>query len=66
MRPAAICPFPHLVSQNQRLLKGENAALLARQLPVEPGLAVLERKLLDRPALIREVMGHFRVEAAQR
>jgi len=33
---------------------------------VEPGLAVLEPKLLDRPALIREVMGHFRVEAAQR
>jgi len=27
---------------------------------------VLEPKLLDRPALIREVMGHFRVEAAQR
>lgn len=66
MRPAAICPFTHLVSQNQRLLKGENAALQARQLPVEPGLAVLEPKLLDRPALIREVMGHFRVEAAQR
>ena len=60
--PSAISQFPHLFSQNQRQLKGYNAALNAGQLPVERGLAVLEPEVLERRALIREVMCHFRVE----
>ena len=60
--PSAISQFPHLFSQNQRQLKGYTAALQAGQLPVERGLAVLEPEVLERRALIREVMCHFRVE----
>ncbi len=60
--PSAISQFPHLFSQNQRQLNGYNAALDAGQLPVERGLAVLEQEVLERRALIREVMCHFRVE----
>jgi oxygen-independent coproporphyrinogen-3 oxidase len=60
--PSAISQFPHLFSQNQRQLKGYKAALNAGQLPVERGLAVLEPEVLERRALIREVMCHFRVE----
>ena len=58
----AISQFPNLFSQNQRQLKGYNAALVAGQLPVERGLAVLDPEVLERRALIREVMCHFRVE----
>jgi oxygen-independent coproporphyrinogen-3 oxidase len=61
VRPPAISPFPHLVSQNQRQLNGYNASLNAGQLPVEPGLAVLELEVLERSAWISEVMGPFRV-----
>ncbi len=60
--PSAISQFPNLFSQNQRQLKGYNAALQAGQLPVERGLAVLDPEVLERRALIREVMCHFRVE----
>jgi oxygen-independent coproporphyrinogen-3 oxidase len=60
--PSAISQFPQLFSQNQRQLKGYNAALNAGQLPVERGLAVLEPEVLERRVLIREVMCHFRVE----
>jgi len=60
--PSAISQFTHLFSQNQRQLKGYTAALQAGQLPVERGLAVLEPEVLERRALIREVMCHFRVE----
>ena len=60
--PSAISQFPNLFSQNQRQLKGYNAALVAGQLPVERGLAVLDPEVLERRALIREVMCHFRVE----
>ncbi len=60
--PSAISQFPHLFSQNQRQLKGYNDALQARQLPVERGLAVLDAEVLERRALIREVMCHFRAE----
>jgi len=60
--PSAISQFPHLFSQNQRQLKGYNAGLQAGQLPVERGLAVLDPEVLERRALIREVMCHFRVE----
>ena len=60
--PSAISQFPHLFSQNQRQLKGYQADLQAGRLPVERGLAVLDPEVLERRALIREVMCHFRVE----
>jgi oxygen-independent coproporphyrinogen-3 oxidase len=60
--PSAISQFPNLFSQNQRQLKGYTAALQAGQLPVERGLAVQDPELLERRALIREVMCHFQVD----
>ncbi len=59
--PSAISQFPHLFSQNQRQLRGYNAALQAGQLPVERGLAVHGPEVLERRALIRAVMCQFRV-----
>jgi oxygen-independent coproporphyrinogen-3 oxidase len=60
--PSAISQFPNLFSQNQRQLKGYNAALQAGQLPVERGLAVQDPEVLERRALIREVMCHFQLD----
>jgi oxygen-independent coproporphyrinogen-3 oxidase len=59
--PTAISQFPHLFAQNQRDLKAYTAAVEAAQLPVERGLEVRDPAVLERRALIREVMCHFQV-----
>ncbi len=61
MGPTAISQFTHLFSQNQRDLKAWSAAIEAGQLPVERGLEVRDPAVLERRALIREVMCHFQV-----
>jgi oxygen-independent coproporphyrinogen III oxidase len=60
--PTAISMFPHLFSQNRRDLKGYYAALAQGRLPVERGLVVRDPAVLERRALIRDVMCHFRAE----
>ena len=60
--PTAISQFPHLFSQNQRDLKAYYGALERCQLPVERGLVVRDPAVLERRALIQEVMCHFQVE----
>ena len=57
--PTAISQFPHLFSQNQRDLKAYTAGVEAGQLPMERGLEVRDPAVLERRALIREVMCHF-------
>jgi oxygen-independent coproporphyrinogen-3 oxidase len=59
--PTDISQFPHLFEQNQRDLKAYTAAVEAAQLPVERGLEVRDPAVLERRALIREVMCHFQV-----
>ncbi|MFN9924058.1 MAG: oxygen-independent coproporphyrinogen III oxidase [Cyanobacteriota bacterium] len=59
--PTAISMFPHLFSQNQRNLKAYYASLQAGILPVERGLVVQDPDLLERRAIIQEVMCRFRV-----
>jgi oxygen-independent coproporphyrinogen-3 oxidase len=60
--PTAISQFPHLFSQNQRDLKAYSAALQQGQLPVERGLLVQDPAVLERRALIRQVMCSFAVQ----
>ncbi len=60
--PTAISQFPHLFSQNQRDLKAYYGALEQGQLPVERGLVVRDPAVLERRALIKEVMCHFQVD----
>jgi oxygen-independent coproporphyrinogen-3 oxidase len=59
--PTAISQFTHLFAQNQRGLQAYTAAVEAGQLPVERGLEVRDPAVLERRALIREVMCHFQV-----
>ncbi|MEB3321846.1 MAG: oxygen-independent coproporphyrinogen III oxidase [Synechococcaceae cyanobacterium] len=59
--PTAISQFPHLFAQNERHLRSYYRALEQGRLPVERGLVVSEPEVLERRALIREVMCHFRV-----
>jgi oxygen-independent coproporphyrinogen-3 oxidase len=59
--PTAISQFPQLLSQNFRDLRAYQAAVAAGQLPVERGVVVRDPDVLERAALIREVMCHFRV-----
>ena len=59
--PTAISQFPQLFSQNQRDLKAWYRCLEEQRLPVERGLVVSDPALLERRALIKEVMCHFRV-----
>ncbi len=61
MGPTAISQFPQLFSQNQRDLKAWYRCLEERRLPVERGLVVRDPAVLERRALIKEVMCHFRV-----
>jgi len=60
--PTAISQFPHLFAQNERNLRSYYRALEEGRLPVERGLVVSDPEVLERRALIREVMCHFRVE----
>ena len=60
--PTAISQFPHLFSQNQRELKAWSAALARGELPVERGLEVHDPEVLERRALIRQVMCRFALE----
>ncbi len=57
----AISQFPTLFSQNQRDLKTYYRSLEAGVLPVERGLVVRDPEVLERRAIIQEVMCHFRV-----
>jgi oxygen-independent coproporphyrinogen-3 oxidase len=59
--PTAISQFPQLFSQNQRDLKAWARSLEEGRLPVERGLVVTDPAVLERRALIKEVMCHFRV-----
>jgi oxygen-independent coproporphyrinogen-3 oxidase len=59
--PTAISQFPDLFSQNQRDLKAYYAAIAAGRLPVERGLVVSDPALLERRAIIKEVMCRFSV-----
>lgn len=60
--PTAISQFPQLFSQNQRDLKAYYRELEQGRLPVERGLVVNDPAVLERRALIKEVMCHFQVE----
>ncbi len=60
--PTAISQFPQLFSQNQRDLKSYYRELEQGRLPVERGLVVNDPAVLERRALIKEVMCHFQVE----
>jgi oxygen-independent coproporphyrinogen-3 oxidase len=60
--PTAISQFPGLFSQNHRDLKAYRASLAAGRLPVERGVMVTDPEVLERRALIRDVMCRFRVE----
>ncbi len=60
--PTAISQFTHLFSQNKRELKEWRAAIEAGELPVERGLEVNDPDVLERRALIKQVMCHFFVE----
>ena len=62
--PTAISQFTHLFSQNKRELKDWRAAIEAGQLPVERGLEVNDPDVLERRALIKEVMCNFYVEVS--
>ncbi|MCP4731429.1 MAG: oxygen-independent coproporphyrinogen III oxidase, partial [Roseibacillus sp.] len=57
--PTAISQFPHLFSQNERSLKAYSEALAQGHLPVERGLQVVDPDVLERRALIRQVMCQF-------
>ena len=57
--PTAISQFPHLFSQNERSLKAYGKALSQGRLPVERGLEVVDSDVLERRALIRQVMCQF-------
>lgn len=59
--PSAISQFPHLFSQNHRHLPTWMASLERGELPVERGLVVREAEVLERRALIRELMCRFAV-----
>jgi len=59
--PTAISQFQDLVSQNQRDLKAYYASIEAGRLPVERGLVVTDPAVLERRAIIKEVMCHFSV-----
>jgi oxygen-independent coproporphyrinogen-3 oxidase len=60
--PTAISQFPGLFSQNQRDLRAWSAALERDELPVERGLEVRDPEVLQRRALIRQVMCRFALE----
>ena len=57
--PTAISQFPHLYAQNERDLKAYAAALEQGRLPVERGLVVRDPEVLERRAMIRQVMCAF-------
>lgn len=57
--PTAISQFPHLFCQNERSLKAYGEALSQGRLPVERGLEVVDSDVLERRALIRQVMCQF-------
>jgi oxygen-independent coproporphyrinogen-3 oxidase len=57
--PTAISQFPHLLCQNHRSLRDYVAALERGQLPVERGVEVHDPDLIERRALIRQVMCGF-------
>jgi len=59
--PTAISQFQDLFSQNQRDLKAYYASIEAGRLPVERGLVVTDPAVLERRAIIKEVMCHFSV-----
>lgn len=61
--PTAISQFPHLFTQNHRELKAWSTALTEGRLPLERGLVVNDPEVLERRALIRQVMCSFAVEA---
>lgn len=54
--PTAISQFPHLFSQNERSLKTYREALSQGRLRVERGLEVDDSDVLERRAMIRQVM----------
>lgn len=62
----AISQFPHLFSQNQRTLKAYVADLEEGRLPVERGLVVNDPAVLERRAIIRDVMCRFQVSVDRR
>jgi oxygen-independent coproporphyrinogen-3 oxidase len=59
--PTAISQFDHLYCQNHRDLKAYAAAVEAGRLPVERGVVVRDPDVLERRAMIREVMCHFQL-----
>jgi oxygen-independent coproporphyrinogen-3 oxidase len=60
--PTAISQFPDLYCQNHRQLRAWFEALQGEALPVERGLLVQDPEVIERRALIRDVMCHFRVD----
>ena len=59
--PSAISQFRHLSSQNERNLWAWQRALAAGRLPVERGVRVHEPEVLERRAIIRDLMCRFQV-----
>lgn len=57
--PTAISQFRHLFTQNHRDLKAWHAAIEAGALPVERGLEVHDREVLERRRIIQDVMCRF-------
>ena len=60
--PSAISQFAHLTVQNHRDLKAWSSAIAQGQLPVERGLVVRDAEVLQRRALISQVMCQFGAE----
>jgi oxygen-independent coproporphyrinogen-3 oxidase len=57
--PTVISQFPQLMTQNEGDLKAYTAALEEGRLPVERGVVVREREVLERREMIRQVMCEF-------